>query len=305
MSVTAMFWFRRAGGYRLVLLLAGLLLAGCSPTGLIVRHAADELAAQGQASEDDLDLALEAAPFYLKLSEAVLRRQPDHVGLATAVASGFTQYAYAFVAFDADRREGSDAQGAQALRLRAARLYQRAQRHALAALEAQQPGFAAALASADARHWPRLSGAQVGLAYWAAAAWGGWISLSTDDPEVVADLPLAARLAQLAWQVEPGYGQGALAGLMGSFENSRPGASRQSALAYFDQAIALGAGRNAGAYVGKAEGYALPQGDRAMFDKLLQQSLAIKDEPGSPLALGNEAMRRRAAWLLDRAGDLF
>lgn len=286
-------------------LLAVLLLAGCSARGLVVRHMADELAAQSQAAEEDLDLAREASAFYLKLAESVLRQLPEHNGLATAVAAGFTQYAYAFVAFDADRLEERDAQGAQRLRQRAARLYRRAQGHAMAALESRQPGFAAALASADPAAWPLLEPEQVGLAYWAAAAWGGWISLSTDEPEVVADLPLAARLAQLAWQVEPGYGQGALAGLMGSFENSRPGGSRQSALVYFDRAIALGAGRNVGAYVGKAEGYALPQGDRALFEALLQQALAIKDEAGSPLALGNEAMRRRAAWLLGRADDLF
>lgn len=289
----------------LLILFAALLLAGCSARGLVVRNMADELAAQGQAAEEDLDLAREASAFYLKLAESVLRQLPEHNGLATAVTAGFTQYAYAFVAFDADRLEERDAQGAQRLRQRAARLYRRAQGHAMAALESRQPSFAAALASADPASWPHLEAEQVGLAYWAAAAWGGWISLSTDEPEVVADLPLAARLAQLAWQVEPGYGQGALAGLMASFETSRPGGSRQSALAYFDRAIALGAGRNAGAYVGKAEGYALPQGDRPLFESLLQQALAIKDEAGSPLALGNEAMRRRAAWLLGRAGDLF
>lgn len=289
--------------------LAGLLLAACSPTSLIVRNVADELAAQGQASEEDLDLAREASPFYLKLAESVLRREPAHIGLATAVTGSFTQYAYAFVAFDADRLEATDAQGAQRLRQRAAHLYRRAQGHAMTALERQQPGFRAALVAslphAEAKDWPVLPADQVGLAYWAAAAWGGWVSLATDEPEVVADLPLAARLAQLAWQADPTWGQGALAGLMGAFENSRPGGSPKSALPYFDQAIALGAGHNVGAFVGKAEGYALPSGDRALFEQLLQEALAIKDEAGSPLALSNEAMRRRAAWLLGRAGDLF
>jgi hypothetical protein len=31
----------------------------------------------------------------------------------------------------------------------------------------------------------------VGVAYWAAAAWGAQIALSKDQPEVVADLPSA------------------------------------------------------------------------------------------------------------------
>lgn len=49
---------------------------------------------------------------------------------------------------------------------------------------------------------------------------GGWISLAKDDPEVVADLPQAVRLARLAWEADPEWGQGALTGLLATFEAS-------------------------------------------------------------------------------------
>ncbi len=289
----------------LVALLIVSLLTACSPRQLVVGGIADELAAQGQASENDLELAREASAFYLKLSESVLRSDPGHQALAEAVAAGFTQYAYAFVAFEADRVETKDVRSAERLRHRAGMLYHRAREHALAALERETPGFAQALGSSQAADWPRLAPAQVGLAYWAAAAWGGWISLSKDDAEVVADLPQAVRLTQLAWQVDPDWGQGALTGLLATFEAARPGGSQQQALLWFDHSIAQGAGRNVGALVGKAEGYALPAGDRTLFEQLLEQALAVKDEPDSPYTLRNEVMRRRAAWLLERAPDLF
>ena len=125
------------------------------------------------------------------------------------------------------------------------------------------------------------------------------------DPEVVADLPLAVRLTQLAWQADPAWGQGALTALLGTFEAARPGGSPAQALAWFDQAIAQSGGMSAGPLVGKAEGYAQPAGDRALFESLLKQALAIKDAEDSPQALQNEVMRRRAAWLLDQAPDLF
>ena len=54
-----------------------------------------------------------------------------------------------------------------------------------------------------------------------------------------------------------------------------------------------------------AEGVALPAGDRAAFEQLLQQALAVKDAIGSPLTLQNQIMRRRAAWLLEQSSDLF
>jgi hypothetical protein len=279
---------------RVCCLSAALLMSsGCSTQALL----ADALATQGQNDEDDLQLAREASAFYLKLSESVLRDQPGHGRLAIAVTGGFTQYAYAFVAFEAERLESQDAKAAKALRNRAARLYARAQGHALRALEAQRPGFAKALAAPDG---PPLAADQVGLAYWGAAAWAGRISLSKDQPELVADLPLALRLAQLAWAREPGFGDGDLASLMGTLEMARPGGQRAQAQAYFERARAAGAGRNAGVFVAQAE--ALGVGDRAEFEALLRQALVAADAKRD---LGNTLMRERAQWLLDTADDRF
>lgn len=279
------------------------LLGGCSsPRQLILQGVASELASQGKAPEDDLVLAREASAFYLKLSESVLRETTGDPALATAVAAGFTQYAYAFVQCEADRVEAKDAHAAEKLRQRAARLYRRAHDHAMNALEQQTPGFAKALASNTTANWPSLRAEQVGLAYWASASWGGWIALAKDDPDTVADLPLAVRLAHLAWAVSPDYGSGALASLMGTFEAARPGGSRAQAAQYFDQAIAAGAGKNAGPLVAKAESMALPAGDRPAFDALLKQALTASEMQHD---LQNTVMRERAQWLLDTADDLF
>lgn len=289
----------------LVALVLLLTLAGCSPRQMVIGSLADSLAGQGQAVENDLDLVRDASPFYLKLSESVLREQPGHAALAESVAAGFTQYAYAFVAFEADRIEPADARAAERLRARAAKLYQRAQRHALTALELNHPGILAALRGETTKPLPALKPEQVGLAYWAAASWGGWISLSKDNPDVVADLPLAVRLAHLAWQTDPNWGQGTLTGLLATFESSRAGGQPAQALAWFDQAIAQSQGRSAGAFLGKAEGYALLAGNRSMFEQLLNQALAVREAPDSALSLPNEVMRRRAAWLLENVDDLF
>ncbi len=278
------------------------LLCACSPRQLIIDRVADELASQGNAPEEDLQLAHEASAFYLKLSESILRENPGNLPLAEAVAGGFTQYAYAFVVFDAERIESKDERTAQKLRQRAALLYARARNHAMAALERTTPGFARALSNADPKKWPVLSNRQVGVAYWAAASWGGLISLSKDDPEIVADLPLAIRLASIAYAKAPDFGQGSLASLMGTLEASRPNGSSARAVNYFDRAIAAGGGKNAGIFVAKAEAIAQPAGDRAAFEALLQQSLAAA---ANRRDLPNEVMRERAQWLLESAGDLF
>lgn len=286
----------------LVLLAAASLLSACVPRQLLVNEAANALSGQGQAEEEDMGLAREASAFYLKLSESLLRQSPGHLALAESVASGFTQYAYAFVASDAERLMGAGAKAAHQQNERARRLYGRAQRHAMAALTASRPDFKTALMSSDPARWPALKPEQVGVAYWAAASWGAGIALSKDDPDAVADLPLAMRLADLAWQTSPDFGHGALASLMGQFEAARAGGSQAKALAYFDQAIAAGGAHNAGPYVAKAEAIAQPAGDRAAFEALLKQALSVS---GQRTDLANQVMRQRAQWLLDMADDLF
>lgn len=282
------------------------MLAGCSPQALLVRTAADGLAGSATTAgetEDDPQLAKEASAFYLKLSESVLAQDPGHLPLAAAVAGGFTQYAYAFVAFEAERLEGRDARAAQALRQRAARLYARAKRHALRALERRHPSLLNALA-APAQGAPalKLAADEAVVAYWAAAAWGGQIALSKDQPDTVADLPLAIRLAELAWQVDPTLEAGALAGLMAQFELARPGGTPTRAAALLEQAAQAGEGRQAGPWVTKAEVLAQPAGDRALFETWLREALRISQAHPT---LANQVMRERATWLLETADDRF
>lgn len=274
----------------------------CSPRHLIVQGLAAELASQGQAPEDDLSLARDASAFYLKLSESLLREMPGHLALAETVSGGFTQYAYAFVQFEAEKIEAKDARAAYRLRERAAALYRRANVHAMTALEQRTPGFAKALSNTHTGQWPKLTSDQIGTAYWAAASWGGFIAMSKDNPDVVADLPLAIRLADLAYQQNPGFDGGSLASLRGTFEASRPGGSPQLAERFFDEAIRRAAGINAGPLVAKAESIALASGDRSSFESLLRQALDIcRNHSG----LQNSVMRERALWLLESTDDLF
>lgn len=292
----------RRGSLLAVLALAGL-LAACSPRQLLVQGVADALATQGQADEEDLALARDASPFYLKLSESLLKESPGNLKLAQSVASGFTQYAYAFVASEAERLAATDAKLAHALNERARRMYLRAHRHAMTALELSAPGFKARLMQATAPlDAVLLRPEQVGLAYWGAASWGAAIALSKDDPDTVADLPAVVRLATWAAHTDPTHGQGALASLMGTLEAARPGGSVAKASQWFDQAIALAAGTQAAPYVAKAEAIAQPGGDRPEFERLL--GLALAASAGRP-DMSNQVMRARAQWLLGMADDLF
>src|SRR6185369_1708316 len=121
----------------LLLSLALSCAGGCSIRRYAINKAADALAASGStfASDDDPDLVKAATPFSLKLMESLLAESPRHSGLLLATASGFTQYAYAFVHEDADELEETNFAAATAMHARARRLYLRARDYGLRGLD--------------------------------------------------------------------------------------------------------------------------------------------------------------------------
>ena len=295
---------------RFALIALGCCLASCSIQNQLLQTAGNAVAIQGNADEEDLEIAQNASAFYIKLSESMLQKVPDNVPLALSTTATLTQYAYAFVSTPADRIEGQNTQQAFSLRNRAAKLYTRAKAHGLKALELQQPGLLKTLETLGSepakpqavRSTFQLKPKLAALAYWSAASWAGAISLSKDSPEVVADLPQVFALAQLAFEAEPHYGQGALASLMGTLEMAKTQGNKKNALAYFDLAIDLSKHKDPGALVSKAENYALPMVQPQLFESLLKEALECTPNKND---VATQVMQTRSRWLLDHVEDYF
>jgi hypothetical protein len=125
---------------------------GCSIKHVAINKLGNALASSGPTFEgdDDPELVAAAIPFGLKLYESLLAESPKHTGLLLAAASGFTEYAYAFVDLKAEEAKEESADKADALRDRARRLYLRANRYGIRGLESRYSGFGAALAAPNA-----------------------------------------------------------------------------------------------------------------------------------------------------------
>jgi len=297
-----------------VVLLAGLALccagSGCSIRRYALNKAADALAESGAtfASDDDPELIKAAAPFSLKLMESFLAENPRHPGLLAAAASGFTQYAYAFVQEDADEAEPTDLAAAEALRTRARRLYLRAKGYGLRGLEVKHPGFGKALLADPKAAVRSATKADVLLLYWTASAWASGISLSKDDPEMVGQIAAMEALIQRALDLDESYGKGAIHSFMISYEMSRPGAAGDPvarARHHFERALALSHGIDASPFVALAEAVTIQKQDVKEFESLLNRALAINPEANPDSRLVNTVMQRRARWLLSRESELF
>lgn len=267
---------------------AGLLLAGavllalqaCSLRQYAVQGLGEAIAGADAlfAADDDPQLVREAAPFSLKLVEALLAERPRDPALLGAAARGFTQYAYAFVQQDAEEIEERDVAEARRLEERARRLYRRARDYGVRGL-AQAPD-------------------DVALLYWTGASWAALIALSKDDPEALAQLPEVSALLARALALDESFGQGALHVLMIGFQPAR-------AREHFERAMALSRGTQAAPLVALAEALCVPEQRRAEFEALLHRALAVDTAEAGASRLANLVAQRRARWLLSRTERLF
>jgi predicted anti-sigma-YlaC factor YlaD len=293
----------------LLLALGCILSTGCSVKSMAVNRLGDALSNGGSAyaSDDDPDLIKAATPFSLKLMESLLAESPRHRGLLLAASSGFTQYAYAFVQQEADEVEEKDWDEACRLRSRARLLYLRARDYGLRGLEVNHQGFEKMLREKPKEAVQSVLRDDVPLLYWTAASWAAAISLSKNDPNLVADLPFIEALVDRALNLDEAFDAGAIHTFLISYEPARQGGTGD-ALArsrrHFERAMELSHGMQAGPLVALAETVSVNQ-DRAEFESLLGRALAIDVNAKSEWRLTNLIMQRRARWLLSQADRLF
>lgn len=286
------------------------LSSGCSIKRMAVNKVGDALAGGGTAftSDDDPELVKAALPFSLKLMESLLAESPRHEGLLLAACSGFTEYAYAFVQQDADELEDKDFTGAEQMRGRARRLYLRAHNYGLRGLEARHKGFEQALRSHAKTAVSVATARDVPWLYWTALSWAAAISLSKDNPDLIAELPLVEAMMDRALALDESFDHGAIHAYLITYEMSRSGASGDPAARarqHFERALALSGGQQAGPMVSFAEAVCVQKQDLKQFESLLHQALAINPDTKPEWRLVNLVMQRRAQWLLARADQLF
>ena len=293
-----------------VVLVFCFLAAGCSIRKMAVNKLGDALAAGGTtfASDDDPELVKAAVPFSLKLMESLLAESPKHRGLLFATASGFTQYAFAFVQQDADEMEENDLAVATAIRVRARKLYLRARSYGLRGLEVKHPGFDKALRGNPGAAVRVARANDVPLLYWTAVSWAAAIADAKDNPDLIGDLPIVEALIDRALELNESYDHGAIHSFLITYEMSRQGAEgkpEDRARKHFDRAMELCGRQLAGPLVALAEALSVRNQNVTEFRELLNRALAINPDAKPEWRLVNLVMQRRARWLLSRIDELF
>ena len=294
-----------------LLALVGVSLAAssCSLRSMAVNTIGNVLASSRDvyASDEDPELVRDALPFSLKTFETLLDSSPEHEGILLSVCSGFTVYANLFLQTDADLAEWDDYGRALELRERARKMYVRARDYCLRRLDLKYPGITERLVLEPETAVMATELDDIEVLYWLGASWGLAISNGLDHPELVADLPAVKALLRHALELDEGYARGSIHGALITLEGlpREMGGSPERAREHFDRAVELSDGLDASHYVTLASSVSRAAEDRAEFERLLQQALAVDPNEDESLRLLNLVTQKRARALLDHIDELF
>jgi len=285
--------------------------SGCA----MVKHKAVDTVAETLASsgdvftrDDDPELVGEAIPFGLKLYESLLDSSPKNKDLLIATCSNFTQYGVAFIETRAlELGEAEHHEEVAHLNDRALKLYLRAKGYCMRAMEVRFHGMTDALNKDPKAALARADKRDVPLLYWTAASWGSAIALGLDKPELVIDVPTVRALAERALALDDGWGKGALHEMFISLDSvpEAMGGSVERARAHFKRAVEIQKGASPGPYVALAMSVSVASHDRAEFESLLNEALAIDPEKDPSNRLVTLVQQRRARALLAHIDSLF
>lgn len=271
-----------------------MLNAGCS---YFISSAASGLADNLSAAvlnQNDPETVRDGAPAYLLLLDSFLEGNPEDPALLAAAANLYATYGTVF----ADDPE------------RAARLTDRARGYSKTALciryrpscgwdGMQFEAYEATLSGLTRKHADAVfSHGLASLAY---------IRTHSSDYKAIAMLPYSQALLERYLEINDGSDDESIHTYLGILDTLLPpslGGEPEQGRTHFERAIELSHGRNLGAKVEFAEGYARLLYDRELHDSLLNEVIAADPvEPGKTLL--NVLAQRRAEELLASADQYF
>ncbi len=274
------------------------LFFSCSVQKLAVRQMEPILGNSAAAlyEEDDLQIAEQALASNLKLIDGLLKTDPQNRELLLLAAQGYAGYALGFA-------EDSDP-------ARAKKLYLRGREYALKILQ-RYDGFNRAENEGEEAlsvFLRKLTKKDVPALFWAGFAWSGYINLSLDDPQALAELPQVQALMRRVEELQPEYFHGAVYLFWGTLYGMKPkimGGDPQRSKVYFEKNFQLTNKTFLLAYVYAARFYAAKILDEALFDKYIQIVLSTPADVELNLTMLNQIAKRKALLLKKKKEELF
>ena len=272
--------------------------SGCSLQKLAIKSTTPIFSNGVEAiyEETDLQLAEQAIASNLKLLEGFHISDPKNKDILLLLTQGYASYSLGFVEDDSVER--------------AKLFYLRARDYGFKLLRTTS-AFKDSIPLREQLFIARLNHLKkkdVPAIFWTAFAWGGWISLSKDDPQAIFDLGKVKAMMNKVIELDEGFFYGSAHLFFGTISGALPkilGGDPENAKKHFERCLTLSNNKFVLAYVYLARYYAQPLLDENLFDQYLQRveeaSLQILPESKLITAIAKE----KARLLKEKKEELF
>ncbi|HEX4459906.1 MAG TPA: TRAP transporter TatT component family protein [Polyangia bacterium] len=290
-------------------------LAGCDLKAFTVSTTAPVLkvASDSFASENDAQLARDAAPGQLKTVEGFIQSAPNNRDLLHVLAQGYIEYPFGFLEDDLESMPDDlkHAEERKQLTWRATNMYDRALDYALRLIALDDKKFPEQfhkdVASSEAAA-KRLDKKDAPGLLFAGLALASAINLNRDDLARVVDLPKAIALIKRSHELDPKFynaGAAMTLGIVYCSQGKAIGGDPDLGQKFFQEAIDATGGKYLMARVMYARFFGVITQDRPLFEKKLKEVLAEPVDIYPQQRLANTLAKKRAKRYLDHVEDYF
>jgi hypothetical protein len=251
---------------------------------------------KASAKQTDPLVVKEGTPAYLMLVDGLIDAYPKNRRLLLAGAEAYRSYAGVFT--DQDNPEDAE------------RLYLKGKQYALRAMPHYQEFLSVLSQPYEAleQYVRRFSKRDVPVLFSFASCWAGWIAVTTESVQAMADLSRVVLLMERTVELDETHSYGGAHLFMGIYKSVKPkayGGEPEEARRHFEMAIEIGQGNFLMAYVYYAENYAKKTFQKDLYVSLLETVLAAPVDRVPELTLVNTIAKTRAKELLNHVDEYF
>jgi len=246
----------------------------------------------------DYEMARTAAQAGLAQFEGMHNLAPYNDDALFLLTRSWVSYGFAFIEDEYEQAvDANDDDTADYQKKRARMAYDRAVFYGLELLSHRAEGFDAAKKNEQSiKKWLEENfdaKEDAENLFWVGYAWLARVNISKDDPAVVGELYIGVAMLERSVALDPEYNFWSGTVALGAYHARTAMAEMDQAKATFDTAIAKTNGTNLLARVNFATRYACMKGDKALYEKTLNDVLAAED-PDPKQRLTNTIAKRRA-----------
>lgn len=285
----------------------GLVLGGalvCTQTGCIKKMLLD---GQIQGTRDassamntvgDYELARGAISAGLAQFEGMHKLAPDNEDALYLLTRSWVSYGFAFIEDEYDQATDADDESlSEYHKKRARNAYDRAIFYGLELLGHKAEGFEAAKKNEETiKKWLDEnfdSKSDAEYLFWTGYGWLARVNVSKDDPAVVGELYVGVAMLEKSVALDPEVNNWSGTVALAAYHARTAMSEMDQAKQLFDLALAKTGGKNLMVQTNYGLRYACMKGDKALYEKMLNEVLAAED-PDPNQRLTNTIAKRKA-----------